>query len=173
MSDEAKISLNIPLPKTDQYERASQLTIRGDSKAEVLVNLAEVIEDEQLASAFFSACKLAVENAVGVAAQGLLGAQPPQQQATVQPVGPAPAPPPPAPNGGAIPQGSAPTVKAMGEVPPGATLGTSCSRVAQHANGQGLCGAQTYWQPPGVNFQTKEPYEGYWRCPNARNHVRS
>ncbi len=31
----------------------------------------------------------------------------------------------------------------------------------------------TFWQPPGKNFQTGETFDGYWRCPNAKNHPKA
>ena len=39
-------------------------------------------------------------------------------------------------------------------------LGGPCSK----------CGVLTFWNPPGVNYQTKLPFQGYFRCPNTKNH---
>jgi len=33
-----------------------------------------------------------------------------------------------------------------------------------------VCGVTLFWKPPGVNFQTKAPYEGFWACPNYKAH---
>ena len=34
----------------------------------------------------------------------------------------------------------------------------------------GKCGVTTYWQPPGQNHTTGQAFQGYYRCPNAKNH---
>lgn len=36
-----------------------------------------------------------------------------------------------------------------------------------------ICGTALYWKPPGENFQTKAPYEGFWACPNYKSHPRA
>src|SRR3990172_13109230 len=32
------------------------------------------------------------------------------------------------------------------------------------------CGVITFWKPPGANYQTKKPYQGFFSCPNYKNH---
>jgi len=102
------------------------------------------------------------------------------------PVGAAPTGPPVAPQPVQVPlpypQGPPPVPMTPGQplnlVDGGQVGGTPGQRYPANPGGGQLslggpcprCGVVTYWQPPGTNFQTGQPYQGYYRCPNAKNH---
>lgn len=79
-------------------------------------------------------------------------APPPQQQV---------APPPPAPQAPA-------ELKPLTPIPAGSQMGAPCTKTTKAGQ---PCGYQTFWQPPGFRVDNNEPYDGYWRCPNAGNHA--